>query len=577
MQQIIFTHWAVWNIDMRELRSEHISNRLLTAMMIILLSLLLISVPLIIRSYQNYQINQHAQVELESLKFLADLANQISRERAPTNNLMSSSADEFAFHRNELNLYRNEVDELLNDTIAALHEGGFDRVANYLEVDFRTSLTQGRAAVDAYAALKPEQRSMLAMDHAIAQMFNVWDSIHDALKMVVNQSHGKETAVAHYYTLILFLAEFRDQAGRAGSNVIAPITFNQPIPETNLARFLQTKRQSQYLWQMTDVLLPEHDKTAEYSRLYLDVEHQFLAQSLPMLEKLINESPQGDYSVSPTQLTQSLSTKFLTVVDLQKYLLQYSIDEAKRYTHQAKKQLWIAILITLVAIFTTIFSMIYLQRYVFEPLIHARRLLIDLSKTHSDTPDHIEASPSLFSAITHLQEMLRQRDHMEFKLKNLANTDSLTGVANRFALDEFIKVLESRPTRFTQTCLMVVDIDHFKTVNDTHGHIFGDQVIQWVADTLKRNVRTTDLLVRYGGDEFVVLLEHVNLTQALHIAEKIRAEIRAAKILADDDQPIPVSVSIGVAVGASSWLSLLEKADQALFKAKAAGRNTVSS
>lgn len=565
-------------MNMRELRSEHISNRLLTAMMIILLSLLLISVPLIIRSYQNYQINQHAQVELESLKYLADLANHISRERAPANNFMSSSEQELAFHRNELNLYRHEVDQLLNDTITALHEGDFHRVANYLDIEFRPALKHGRSAVDAYAALKPEQRSMAAMDHAISQMFASWDSVHDALKMAVNQSHGKETAVAHYYTLILFLAEFRDQAGRAGSNIIAPLSFHEPMPETNLARFLQTKRQTQYLWQMTDVLLPEHDKTEKYARLYQDVDDKFLSQSLPMLESLIDQGYlDGQYSLSASQVTDSLGDKFLTVVNLQKYILEYSIEKARYHTKHAKKQLWIALSITVIAIFTTIFSMIYLRRYVFEPLIHARRLLIDLSKTHSDMPDHVEQSPSLFIAIQHLQEMLRQRDHMEFKLKNLANTDSLTGVANRFALDEFVKVLESQPTRFSQTCLMVVDIDHFKTVNDMHGHIFGDQVIQWVADALKRNVRTTDLLVRYGGDEFVVLLEHVNLTQALHIAEKIRAEIHAAKILADDDQPIPVSVSIGVAVGASSWLSLLEKADQALFKAKAAGRNTVSS
>ncbi|MBC6818237.1 GGDEF domain-containing protein, partial [Acinetobacter baumannii] len=84
---------------------------------------------------------------------------------------------------------------------------------------------------------------------------------------------------------------------------------------------------------------------------------------------------------------------------------------------------------------------------------------------------------------------LKQRDAFEFQLKNIANTDPLTGVSNRLALSEYLKIVESYPQKFSQTCLMIIDIDRFKHVNDQYGHIVGDQVIRRIADQLKANVR----------------------------------------------------------------------------------------
>ena len=104
----------------------------------------------------------------------------------------------------------------------------------------------------------------------------------------------------------------------------------------------------------------------------------------------------------------------------------------------------------------------------------------------------------------------------------------------------------------------------------------GDQVIQLVAEVLKTTVRSSDLIVRYGGDEFLVLIENVQYDDAFKIAEKIRTHIASKSIaLADLGQSIQISLSIGVAVGALSWLDLFQKADQALLRAKAKGKNVV--
>lgn len=567
---------------MREIRSEYLSQKLYIAMSIIILSLCSLSIPLIVKSYRDYNKTNQALTEIQALQAVADLANKISRERAPANKLMSSNQQDFAKHVLELKLYRLTVDEQMKKTLEVLKHSNLPNLDLSLVDRLDEALTQGRQQVDAYAALPREQRNAETMDQAILKMFNAWDRSHDVLKDVIAVSEGKDTAISNVYTQILLLADLRDQAGRAASNVMAHVTFEQPIPETNLARSLQTRKQVMYLWELIDTLQPERDKTEEFKVLHQAVYNEFLAKGLLIVERLMNESIyHRPYYLTGTQLTEAIVDKFSTVVELQKYLLKYSVEKAIIEKHKAQNILLTTVGISLISIFAALFTMIYARKRVFSPLIQAREILFDLSHSSirpnpMDTKDQPANMYSLFTAIQQLKQTLQQRDALEFRLKNIAHLDSLTGVANRYALNEYIKLLENQPTQFSETCLMVIDIDHFKQVNDVYGHLMGDQVIQFVAEKLKENIRTSDLLVRYGGDEFIVLIENVGMERALKIAEKIRSEIYEAKSVDNVRCPdLKVSISIGVAIGATSWMALLEKADRALFQAKEQGKNKV--
>ena len=569
---------------MREIRSEYLSQKLYIAMSIIILSLCSLSIPLIVKSYRDYIKTNQALTEIQALQAVADLANKISRERAPANKLMSSNQQDFAKHVLELKLYRLTVDEQMKKTLEVLKHSNLPNLDLSLVDRLDEALTQGRQQVDAYAALPREQRNAETMDQAILKMFSAWDRSHDVLKDVIAVSEGKDTAVSNFYVQILLLADLRDQAGRAASNVMAHVAFKQPIPETNLARSLQTRKQVMYLWELIDTLQPEHDKTEEFKVLHQAVYNEFLAKGLLIVERLMNESIyHRPYYLTGTQLTEAIVDKFSTVVELQNYLLKYSVEKAIIEKHKAQNILLTTVGISLISIFAALFTMIYARKRVFSPLIQAREILFDLSHSSlrpnpMDTKDQPANVYSLFAAIQQLKQTLQQRDTLEFRLKNIAHLDSLTGVANRYALNEYIKLLENQPTQFSETCLMVIDIDHFKQVNDVYGHLMGDQVIQCVAEKLKENIRTSDLLVRYGGDEFIVLIENVGMERALKIAEKIRSEIYEAKPLDNVRCPdLKVSISIGVAIGATSWMALLEKADRALFQAKEQGKNKVAS
>ncbi|APX61628.1 GGDEF domain-containing protein [Acinetobacter schindleri] len=565
---------------MNTLRSEQISKHLYCAMSVIILCLLFICIPLIVNSTQSYLKAVRTSDELHALQEVAILANKISKERAPANKVLSSTPEEIHQRQQELEIYRKEVDQQFEHTAKVLQQVGFPHLSQRLESAVRPSLEQGRLQIDSYAKIPWEQRNAQALDQAIAAMFKAWDSCRTILKGVVIASNTTSTSQNNFISQILFLSDLRDQAGRAASTIMAYVTFNQPIPAANLTRAMQVQYRIHYLWDLIGTLQPEEDKTEEFNRLHNAVDTVFIQKGLPIVSSLVEESiQQVPYHLTGTELTNAMVDKFATVVDLQSYLLEYSNQVAEREKSSHLQQLLWTVLLSFVSLGAAIATMIFARKSVFQPLIEARQILFTLSEngdTKALSSNAHTKSESLFTAIQRLQQMLQQRDALEFRLKNIAHSDPLTGLANRFALEEYTRFLESHPSQFSQTCLMIIDIDHFKQVNDQYGHIIGDEVIQFVAQCLKDNVRTSDLLVRYGGDEFLVLIENIDFDNARKIADKIRSEVEGAYILSENGDQIQVSVSVGVAIGAQSWISLFTKADKALFVAKGQGRNAVA-
>lgn len=565
---------------MNTLRSEQISKHLYCAMSVIILCLLFICIPLIVNSTQSYLKAVRTSDELHALQEVAILANKISKERAPANKVLSSTPEEIHQRQQELEIYRKEVDQQFEHTAKVLQQVGFPHLSQRLESAVRPSLEQGRLQIDSYAKIPWEQRNAQALDQAIAAMFKAWDSCRIILKGVVIASNTTSTSQNNFISQILFLSDLRDQAGRAASTIMAYVTFNQPIPAANLTRAMQVQYRIHYLWDLIGTLQPEEDKTEEFNRLHNAVDTVFIQKGLPIVSRLVEESVQQvPYHLTGTELTNAMVDKFATVVDLQSYLLEYSNQVAEREKSSHLQQLLWTVLLSFVSLGAAIATMIFARKSVFQPLIEARQILFTLSEngdTKALSSNAHTKSESLFTAIQRLQQMLQQRDALEFRLKNIAHSDPLTGLANRFALEEYTRFLESHPSQFSQTCLMIIDIDHFKQVNDQYGHIIGDEVIQFVAQCLKDNVRTSDLLVRYGGDEFLVLIENIDFDNARKIADKIRSEVEGAYILSENGDQIQVSVSVGVAIGAQSWISLFTKADKALFVAKGQGRNAVA-
>jgi diguanylate cyclase (GGDEF)-like protein len=168
------------------------------------------------------------------------------------------------------------------------------------------------------------------------------------------------------------------------------------------------------------------------------------------------------------------------------------------------------------------------------------------------------------------------------ELQRLATTDALTGLPNRRYFFERAQAEFVRAQRYDRPLTSIMlDIDYFKTVNDTRGHVVGDAVLQQCALILRECVRAQDVLARYGGEEFVVLLPETNCDGACTIAERVRAGIEAASFAAGFGPVVQITVSIGIAgmesgAAYSDLDKLLQEADAALYRAKHGGRNRIS-
>jgi diguanylate cyclase (GGDEF)-like protein len=156
-----------------------------------------------------------------------------------------------------------------------------------------------------------------------------------------------------------------------------------------------------------------------------------------------------------------------------------------------------------------------------------------------------------------------------------AQTDALTGLGNRRWMQEmFERELKRSEHAGKPVCLMMVDVDNFKFINDQYGHIAGDRLLAAVAQALREDLRPTDLIARFGGDEFAVLLPGTGLDQAIDAAERLRAHVREASPPALAE-PITVSIGVGRAAPNDDLDALVHRADSAMYLAKAAGRDRV--
>ena len=166
-------------------------------------------------------------------------------------------------------------------------------------------------------------------------------------------------------------------------------------------------------------------------------------------------------------------------------------------------------------------------------------------------------------------------------LRRLATRDELTGLLNRRELDRIMEYEQERALRFNgPLAVLMIDVDHFKAVNDAHGHPAGDAVLREIARRLIAQVRNVDRVARWGGEEFAIVLVQTDRAAALEMAERIRSAVERDAILATQSLALNVTMSIGVAVlpdDARSSTGLLAAADKALYAAKAAGRNRVLS
>lgn len=174
-----------------------------------------------------------------------------------------------------------------------------------------------------------------------------------------------------------------------------------------------------------------------------------------------------------------------------------------------------------------------------------------------------------------VQRDISQRVQREAELKRLATTDMLTGLINRSRFDYLLKHELGRLSRYVRPfSLIMLDIDYFKSINDSQGHDVGDQVLRALAALLEENLRSADYCARWGGEEFIILAPETSLEQATQLAEKIRKRIASASFPGNDR--VTVSLGVAEATAHDTPKSMMKRVDNALYHAKESGRDRVA-
>ena len=180
------------------------------------------------------------------------------------------------------------------------------------------------------------------------------------------------------------------------------------------------------------------------------------------------------------------------------------------------------------------------------------------------------ALASTYRTFRLIQELEEARNDLE----DISTHDYLTGIYNRrFMVEQATTILSLSRRHGFPVALIMMDLDHFKAVNDTHGHAKGDAVLIELADAIRGMIRTTDVFGRYGGEEFIVFMPHANLEDATRLAERIRWEVKNTQI-----SGLSITLSMGVTVAGEEDKALdglIGRADVALYEAKNSGRDRV--
>jgi two-component system, cell cycle response regulator len=202
---------------------------------------------------------------------------------------------------------------------------------------------------------------------------------------------------------------------------------------------------------------------------------------------------------------------------------------------------------------------------------------IDIDAMNAGALDYlVKGEISSHSMERSLRYALKLAETLE-ALRQLATRDQLTGMLNRREFDRILAEEDERSRRFGHPfSLLLLDIDHFKSVNDTHGHQVGDLVLQAVARRVSDGLRTVDRAARFGGEEFALIVMQTDRAAALELAQRTCATVAATPISIGPDKALKITVSAGVAempANAASGAELVASADKALYAAKSRGRN----
>ena len=541
----------------------------------------------------NATANGQAAIRVANMALVA--AANISTERGTANGLLGDGDQGDPVMQRRLARARAQTDAALRDVAAAVaHAPQTPRTRFAADMLRRaqTRLIAGRAAIDLVAALPRKARraplvmgSVDAMSEAVPLAMNAETALSRDAEEVYPQ-------VADELVAARLAGDLREHAGRLGSEFTFALINGKPLSPAERQGVWTTRGRIVELRDLIDARLVASQGDPRVTAAARRMNEAYFGRDLRFLDRVVSA---GDghrpYGFDTAQFAARYVPPIASIVALRDALVRSASDDAAN-AHAAAVRATIVLSIVGALTFVTVCGVLLVLRVrVIRPLLMTARVVTDIARgrlatvvpaasRHDEIGDVLDAVEALRRTSAEKAALEEDRQRLIDELRLASTTDYLTGLMNRRAFVQTAEQQLANARRYGwPLALIIFDIDHFKSVNDTFGHEAGDIVITSVAGLAKTGFRAGDVVSRYGGEEFATLAPHCTREDALVLTERVRVAIAGMPFALPDGRTVSVTASFGVVAapaGATVELAaLVRAADEALYRAKEDGRNRI--
>jgi diguanylate cyclase (GGDEF)-like protein len=537
-------------------------------------------------SFQAYRQSTRDLQAMLCFDLAREASSAVSAERGPSNILLSRGPtaasgptyERLRIARARTDLALDRLDRLLENRplMAATARNGMSSV--------RAAIDQGRAIMDGATKVPLENRSSADVQASIDWMVEARIKLDPFVQDLASRAAHEASSQADAILMAEILNELREYGGRIGSMLMVPLFEPTPISSSRRLTIEYLRGRIDQLHRLINRHLVSE---GEIERAQSRVEQGYFGHALPLIDRLTSR-PGNDFGLTASSFTEQVVPDLQGIEVLGDLFVRQAIAEVTKAKAHARDKM---ILLGVCLFGFLCFLVVMLRgadRFIARPLFHARQEIIDLAHgkrtSKRQRAGHSAEMLALYEALDVLKEhhhqselVAKERDELSRGLHRMAYTDALTGLRNRRALDEMVGDVSSASMLSVEhQGLILIDIDHFKAINDQYGHVVGDIVLREVARRIRSIVTSSQQAFRYGGEEFAVLTTGLPIEDVCAIAECIRQALSTDAVRVPVGVDLSVTASLGVALRnetISTWFDLLSAADFALYRAKASGRN----
>ncbi|MRS15571.1 diguanylate cyclase [Enterobacteriaceae bacterium RIT691] len=499
-----------------------------------------------------------------------DVSNDLAGERAYSHELLFCHSANKEQCWNALVTQRQKTDTALAKIPLSLQPAGFmpEMQRRLATARQKIDMFRDRLLMDPGAAGQAIDSMMAATDYYHSDLFR-----HISSLLLLNPAALGPTLRAQA------LGELRDESGKLGAEVLLPLKTRTPIPERNRETLVKGIQRIETDWKILEIQGKEYEWMPEFGKRVQNTQQIYEQEGIPLIRTLMSQSDKGQpYGMSADDFARHYHASLREFNDL---LARYMKGLNAYYQQEQKEAMlqFYQVIATLIALYTAgAFLLIYCRTRILKPVISLNAMIENISNGQAQAGIHTEDADfhGLFPSLNELKHRLNEDSQLIRALQSKSETDALTSLFNRGAFDDKATQMLAVSGPEMPVWLIMLDIDHFKSVNDTWGHPVGDDVLVALAATLKHNSQQQHTLARLGGEEFAIIFPAAEASIVVEYASAIQRAIRALRFSMEGDVSLQITSSFGIASGWSCTLSeLLKNADDELYRAKKSGRDRI--